>query len=68
MSLSFYVSSRRVHFEISPVFCSPNIQCAPSGPGRGRGGQPGMPGENCIEQGNVLVVQESSVETVPEAR
>jgi hypothetical protein len=26
-----------------------------------------MPGENCIEQGNVLVVQESSVETVPEA-
>lgn len=46
---------------------SPNIQCTPSGPGRGRPGQPGQEGENCAPLGNVLIVQEKSVETVPEA-
>jgi hypothetical protein len=41
---------------------SPNKECTPPGPGSGEGGVPGMPGENCIPQGNVLVIQESNSE------
>ena len=33
---------------------SPNSKC--SGPGVGEGGEPGMDGENCVPQGNVLMV------------
>ena len=36
-----------------------NRNCPGAGPGRGVGGRPGRRGENCIPQGNVLVIQES---------
>jgi hypothetical protein len=39
---------------------SPNLWCAASGPGRGRGGRSGMPGENCQALNNVLIIQESN--------
>lgn len=42
-----------------PDLGSPNQQCSPSGPGVGKGGIPGAPGENCEPQGNVLIIQES---------
>ena len=48
------------------IVYSPNVQCEPAGPGRGRSGQPGMIGENCVPQGNVLIIQEDTVE-YPEA-
>ena len=41
---------------------SPNERCDPPGPGVGEGGEPGMPGENCMSQGNVLIVQGSNTE------
>ena len=41
---------------------SPNKKCTPPGPGSGEGGEPGMPGENCVPQGNVLIIQESNSE------
>lgn len=41
---------------------APNEKCTPSGPGVGVGGEPGMPGENCAPQGNVLIVQEGNTE------
>lgn len=37
---------------------SPNWRCSPPGPGRGAGGEPGEPGENCEPLGNVLIIQE----------
>ena len=37
---------------------SPNQFCNPSGPGVGAGGEPNQPGENCVPQGNVLIIQE----------
>ena len=37
---------------------SPNKKCTPSGPGVGVGGEPGQPGENCVPQGNVLIIQD----------
>jgi hypothetical protein len=37
---------------------SPNAKCTPSGPGVGAGGEPGSQGENCVPQGNVLVVRQ----------
>lgn len=37
--------------------------CAGGGPGRGAGGVVGMPGENCVPQGNILIIQESNKET-----
>jgi len=45
-----------------PDLGSPNEKCTPSGPGVGVGGEPGMPGENCVPQGNVLIIQESNTE------
>lgn len=36
---------------------SPNNRCLRGGPGVGDGGQPG---ENCVPQGNVLIIQESN--------
>jgi hypothetical protein len=36
---------------------SPNANCARGGPGVGEGGNPGQPGENCVEQRNVLIIQ-----------
>jgi hypothetical protein len=39
---------------------SPNNGCYPPGPGVGGGGEPGMPGENCNYQGNVLIIQENN--------
>lgn len=43
-----------------PDLGSPNRQCG--GPGRGKAGQPGERGENCVPQGNVLIIQESDKE------
>lgn len=39
---------------------TPNSQCSPPGPGVGAGGAPGQPGQNCVAQGNILVIQDSS--------
>jgi hypothetical protein len=39
---------------------TPNHKCPGGGPGIGIGGEPGKPGENCIPQGNLLIVQESN--------
>jgi hypothetical protein len=39
---------------------TPNQYCPGGGPGRGYGGRPGQLGENCIAQGNILIVQESN--------
>jgi hypothetical protein len=41
---------------------SPNQFCSPSGPGVGAGGKPDQPGENCVPQGNVLIIQEEDTE------
>jgi len=46
--------------EGDPDLGSPNQMCAFTGPGQGIGGQPGQPGENCVPQGNVLIIQESN--------
>jgi hypothetical protein len=40
-----------------PDLGSPNFKCPDPGPGRGYGGEPGMPGVNCIPQGNALIIQ-----------
>ena len=37
---------------------APNKYCPGGGPGKGIGGEPGKPGENCEPLGNVLIVQE----------
>jgi hypothetical protein len=42
---------------------SPNDKCPGGGPGNGSGGEPGKLGENCIPQGNVLIIQESNRST-----
>jgi hypothetical protein len=40
---------------------SPNMRCSPSGrPGKGKGGELGMEGENCEPLGNVLIIQEGT--------
>lgn len=39
---------------------SPNNMCPGGGPGEGEGGQPDSGYENCVPQGNVLVIQESN--------
>jgi hypothetical protein len=41
-----------------PDLGAPNEKCTPKGPGRGLGGEPGEPGENCNPLGNVLIIQE----------
>ena len=41
---------------------APNWRCSPPGPGRGEGGEPDMPGENCDPLGNVLIIQEEDVD------
>ena len=43
----------------SPTNISFPRLCDGGGPGRGRGGQPGQPGENCTPLRNVLIIQES---------
>ncbi len=42
---------------------SPNNTCG--GPGVGTGGEVGMPGENCVGVGNILVIAEDIVDTSP---
>ncbi len=37
---------------------SPNLTCAPPGPGDGAGGELGQTGENCTALGNVLIISE----------
>ena len=39
---------------------SPNNKCDPPGPGSGVGGRPGEPGENCVPQGNLLIIQDGT--------
>jgi hypothetical protein len=41
-----------------PDLGTPNEKCG--GPGRGKGGEPGQPGENCVPLGNVLIIQENN--------
>lgn len=41
-----------------PDLGSPNALCEGGGPGKGVGGVPGAPGENCIPLGNALIIQE----------
>jgi hypothetical protein len=43
-----------------PDLGSPNSRCSNPGPGRGSGGKPGKKGENCKQQGNVLIIQEQN--------
>lgn len=47
---------------------SPNEKCTPPGPGVGMGGELGRLGENCIPQGNVLIIQDSSTEVLDDSR
>lgn len=46
---------------------SPNETCNPPGLGRGAGGKRGKLGENCVPQGNVLVIQESNIKKVDDS-
>jgi hypothetical protein len=39
---------------------TPNEKCPGGGTGVGAGGEPGKVGENCIAQGNLLIIQESN--------
>ena len=39
---------------------TPNEMCTPPGPGEGAGGEPGEPGENCVFQGNLIIIQENN--------
>lgn len=43
-----------------PDLGSPHKKCPGGGPGTGSQGEPGMPGENCVPQNNVLIIQESN--------
>ena len=45
-----------------PDLGTPNRECDTPGPGVGVGGEPGMPGENCVPLGNVLIIQETDKE------
>jgi hypothetical protein len=47
---------------------SPNAKCAVGGPGVGSGGVPGEKGENCVPQGNVLIIQESNATVAKDSR
>ena len=38
---------------------TPNFKCPTRGPGKGSGGKPGRPGENCEALGNVLIIQDT---------
>jgi hypothetical protein len=40
-----------------PDLGAPNEFCTNPGPGKGDGGEPGQIGENCVPQGNALIVQ-----------
>jgi hypothetical protein len=44
---------------------SPNIKCPAingvQGTGNGKYGEPGQPGENCVPQGNVLIIQQKNI-------
>lgn len=44
---------------------SPNTLCSGGGPGTGAGGQPGMPGENCSDLGNLMIVAANVNDTSP---
>jgi hypothetical protein len=39
---------------------TPNEKCPGGGPGKGTGGEPGKRGENCIPEGNLIIIQESN--------
>lgn len=43
-----------------PDLGAPNDKCTPPGPGKGLGGVPGTPGENCEPLGNVIIIQEDN--------
>ena len=45
---------------------TPNFKCPNRGPGKGSGGKPGRPGENCKAQGNVLIIQDTDPSTIRE--
>jgi hypothetical protein len=45
---------------LNPDLGSPNEQCPNGGPGVGTGGMPGETGENCVPQGNVIIIQEEN--------
>jgi len=51
-----------------PDLGAPNRECTPSGPGKGVGGEPGSPGENCDPLGNVLIIQEPGVDVPDDNR
>jgi hypothetical protein len=44
---------------------SPNQSCDPPGPGVGEGGEPSMQGENCLPQGNVLIIMDDPNDEYP---
>lgn len=46
---------------------SPNFNCAGGGPGIGIGGYPYEKGENCVHQGNVLIIQSNNNTTAAAA-
>jgi hypothetical protein len=48
-----------------PDLGSTNVQCDPSGPGRGRGGIPTSSFSNCDSLGNILIVQNPWVKSRP---
>lgn len=43
-----------------PDLGAPNYKCPGGGPGKGQGGKPGTPGENCDKQGLALIIQEKN--------
>ena len=51
-----------------PDLGAPNNYCTPPGPGRGDGGRPGEPGENCDPLGNVLIIQEPGIDVPDDNR
>lgn len=50
-----------------PDLGSPNKACPGGGPGVGKGGKPGKPGENCKPQGNVVIIQETNEDEVDDS-
>jgi hypothetical protein len=73
----FYISSKKkinifnssniksTSWRYDPDLGSPNVQCNPSGPGRGVGGVPSSSFPNCDPLGNLLIVQNPAVTTRP---
>ena len=51
-----------------PDLGTPNQHCPGGGPGVGSGGIPGAQGENCVAQGNALIMDENGPHRVPDDR